>query len=96
MRLRRSCCGRARPRPSGFSPALNEPACIDSAIDLSPSRHGKFLPGSGLPVHAPEELLRLRPRHIVLMNPVYLGEVQRQVDSLGVAATVHSVNALLR
>jgi hypothetical protein len=30
------------------------------------------------------------------MNPVYLAEVQRQVDSLGVAATVHPVNALLR
>jgi SAM-dependent methyltransferase len=80
----------------GFLSALSEPACIDSAIDLSPSRHGKFLPGSALPVYAPQELLRLRPRHIVLMNPVYLAEVQRQVDSLGVAATVHPVNALLR
>jgi ubiquinone/menaquinone biosynthesis C-methylase UbiE len=80
----------------GFLSALGEPELIDSAIDLSPGRHGKFLPGSGLPVHAPHELQRLRPRHIVLMNPVYLKEVQTQVDALGVAATVHPVNALLQ
>ena len=70
-------------------------AMIDSAVDLSPQRQGRFLPGSGLPVHAPAELTRLRPRHIILMNAVYLREVQAQVQALGVPCRVHAVNDLL-
>jgi hypothetical protein len=47
-------------------------------------------------VHSPTELTRLRPGHIVLMNPLYLTEVTLQVQSMGLEATVHSVNSLLK
>jgi SAM-dependent methyltransferase len=79
----------------GFLAALGNAGMIDSAIDLSPARRGKFLPGSGLPVHAPERLVELRPGNIVLMNPVYLAEVTARVRSLGLDAPVHAVNELL-
>lgn len=78
----------------GFLSAVGR-ATIDSAVDLSPQRQGRFLPGSGLQVHAPTELVRLQPRHIVLMNAVYLREVRAQVEALGVRCQVHSVNDLL-
>jgi hypothetical protein len=80
----------------GFLTAIGDADMIDSAIDLSPQRQRKFLPGSGLPVHAPTELQRLSPDHVVLMNPVYLREVRELVESLGVQCVVHSVNDLLR
>lgn len=80
----------------GFLTAIGDADMIDSAIDLSPQRQRKFLPGSGLPVHAPAELQRLSPDHVVLMNPVYLREVRELVESLGVQCVVHSVNDLLR
>lgn len=80
----------------GLITALPDPGVIDSAVDASPARHGKFLPGSGLAVHAPEKLRDLRPGHIVLMNPVYLAEVRATVASLGLDTPVHSVNDLLR
>jgi SAM-dependent methyltransferase len=79
----------------GFLAALSSCVSINSAVDLSTQRQGKFLPGSGLPVYGPEELLRLQPRHIVLMNPVYLDEVTTRIRELGVAAQVHTVNELL-
>jgi hypothetical protein len=79
----------------GFLAALGGANGIDSAVDLSPARHGKFLPGSALPVHAPERLVELRPGNIVLMNPVYLAEVTAQVRSLGLDTPVHAVNDLL-
>jgi SAM-dependent methyltransferase len=79
----------------GFLAALGGANGIDSAIDLSPARHGKFLPGSALAVHAPKRLLELRPGNVVLMNPVYLAEVTAQVRSLGLDTHVHSVNDLL-
>lgn len=78
----------------GFLSAVGD-ATIDSAVDLSPQRQGRFLPGSGLQVHAPAQLVRLQPRHVVLMNAVYLREVRAQVEALGVPCTVHPVNDLL-
>jgi hypothetical protein len=80
----------------GFLSMLSDPSVVDSAVDLSTQRQGKFLPGSGLAVHAPAELTRLRPAHIVLMNPIYLDEVNAQVRGMGLTSTVHSVNSLLR
>ena len=79
----------------GFLSMLADPSVVDSAVDLSAERHGKFLPGSGLAVHSPAELLRLRPGNIVLMNPIYLAEVTSQVREMGLSTTVHSVNSLL-
>jgi SAM-dependent methyltransferase len=79
----------------GFTALLRDPSVISGAVDLSPQRHGKFLPGSGMSVHAPAELQRLRPGNIVLMNPLYLGEVTAQVRGLGLNTPVHSVNSLL-
>ena len=79
----------------GFMSALHDPTVIDGAIDLSPQRQGKYLPGSGLPVYAPEELRRLAPEFVVLMNPVYLGEVRAQIAALGLAITVYPINDLL-
>lgn len=80
----------------GFLSMLSDPSVIDSAVELSAARHCKFLPASGLLVHAPRELTRLRPGHIVLMNPIYLAEVTTEVQKLGLAAIVHPVNTLLR
>jgi hypothetical protein len=78
----------------GFLSALDAAAVVHSAVDLSAARHGKFLPGSGLAVHAPEELKRISPAYVVLMNPVYVNEVQAMLDELGVAARLLTVNEL--
>lgn len=80
----------------GLVTALPDPSVIDCAVDASPARHGKFLPGSALAVHSPEKLRDLRPGHIVLMNPVYLAEVRASVRALGLGTPVHSVNDLLQ
>jgi hypothetical protein len=79
----------------GLLTALDNPPWIECAVDLSPQRHGKYLPGSGLPVVAPAKLMELRPEHIVLMNPVYLTEVAKQVRDMGLNSQVRSVNDLL-
>jgi hypothetical protein len=79
----------------GFMAALPDHSAIDGAIDLSPHRQGRFLPGSGLPIYAPEELRRLKPRYVVLMNPVYLDEVRARIATLDLEVTVYAVNDLL-
>ncbi len=78
----------------GFLSALAQCGLVHSAIDLSAQRQGKFLPGGGLAVHAPEQLQYIDPQYVVLMNPVYFDEVQASLDHLGVAARLLTVNEL--
>jgi SAM-dependent methyltransferase len=78
----------------GFLSALGDDRLVDCAIDLSLHRQGRFLPPSGLPVYAPEKLVTLRPRHVVLMNPVYHREVGASLRSLGLDTTLLTVNQL--
>lgn len=80
----------------GFLGAIQSHDRIAAAVDVSADRQGKFLPGTGMRIHAPNELTKLAPHHIVLMNPVYLEEVRAHIQSLGLSSTrVHSVNELL-
>lgn len=78
----------------GFLSSLHRAELVHSAVDLSVQRHGKFLPGSGLPVHSPEALKAIRPQFVVLMNAVYAGEVQAMLRHLGSRATLLTVNDL--
>jgi SAM-dependent methyltransferase len=78
----------------GFLSSLHRADVIHSAVDLSVQRHGKFLPGSGLPVHAPEALKVIQPRFVVLMNAIYVDEVQAALKVLGSRATLLTVNDL--
>jgi hypothetical protein len=75
----------------GFLAAIPAGDRVRCAVDLNVQRHGRYLPGTGLAVIAPEALRALRPAHVVLMNPVYRDEVQAMLDRLGVAARLTTV-----
>ena len=50
-------------------------------VDRSPHKHGLFLPGTHIPIHAPEQLARTRPDYILVLpwNERY---VEDHVDML--------------
>jgi hypothetical protein len=78
----------------GFLTMLAQPGLVDCAVDLSPSRHGYYLPGSGLKVVAPAHIPRMRPRHIILMNPIYEREVQTMLDAMSSDARLLTINQI--
>lgn len=59
------------------------PTPIAYAVDLNPRKHGRFLPGSGAEVVAPEFLRDYRPDRVILMNAVYREEVAGLLARLG-------------
>ncbi len=79
----------------GFLAALGQKTGVHSAVDLSPQRHGKFLPGCGLQVVAPETLPAIDPGSVVLMNPVYKAEVHQHLQQLGLRCRLLTVDQLL-
>lgn len=40
---------------------------IAFAVDRNPFKHGRFLPGTHIPIHAPEALDEARPDHVLIM-----------------------------
>lgn len=56
---------------------------VDAAVDINPYKHGKFMAGTGHRICSPAELVAIDPQLIVAMNPVYLAEIQQELDRLG-------------
>jgi SAM-dependent methyltransferase len=56
---------------------------IRYVAEINPARQGKFIPGSGAQVVAPESLVELKPDVIILTNATYENEVKLQVRGMG-------------
>jgi SAM-dependent methyltransferase len=52
---------------------------IEHVVDINPYRVGKFLPGTGQRIVAPAFLHDYRPDNVIIMNPVYRDEVEREL-----------------
>jgi SAM-dependent methyltransferase len=68
-----------------FMSTLDLAGTIDYAVDINPYRHGHFLPGSGQEIVSPEFLRDYGPDLVVIMNPIYRGEIARDLGRLGLA-----------
>lgn len=60
---------------------------VRAVVDINPGLQGHYMGGLGLPIRAPKELVGAPPRSVVLMNPVYAGEVRSTLDDLGLRST---------
>ena len=57
---------------------------IEFVVDINPYRQGKYLPGSGKLIVAPSFLKDYRPDVVIAMNPIYLDEIRKELNGLGV------------
>lgn len=51
-------------------------------VDINERKHGKFVAGTGQEIVSPEFLKTRPPEVVVVMNPVYEGEIRRQLTAL--------------
>jgi len=70
----------------GFMTTLKVEAEIKYVVDINPRRHGKFIPGVGKQIMAPEFLKLYKPDTVIVMNPVYTNEIKKTLDSMGLTA----------
>jgi SAM-dependent methyltransferase len=56
---------------------------IEFVVDINPYRQGKYLPGSGKLIVAPNFLREYRPDMVIAMNPIYLDEIRKDLNILG-------------
>lgn len=64
---------------------------IDRVVDVNPRKRGRFVPGTGHLIEAPDALRRDGTGAVLILNPAYEGEIRAELRSLGVRADVLTV-----
>jgi hypothetical protein len=63
-------------------------AAIDAVVDINPHKWGKFLAGAGNEIVGPDALADLRPDVVVVMNPIYVDDIARDLAARGLAPEI--------
>jgi hypothetical protein len=56
---------------------------VAAVIDINPHKHGQYLAGTGHEIVSPDALVHLVPDVVVVMNPIYLDEIQGDLHRRG-------------
>ena len=77
----------------GFLTTVGGPRIVDYVVDINPQRHGYYMPGCAAPIVAPERLCDHIPDIVIVMNPIYRDEIAGQINDMGIAAEILTVDA---
>jgi hypothetical protein len=72
----------------GFLTTLGLTDEVAAVVDINPRKQGRFLPGSGHAVIAPDDLAVSPPDVVVVLNPVYVDEIRDALARRGLTPEV--------
>lgn len=78
----------------GFLSALGLDEAIGAVVDVNPFKQSSFLPGSAHEIVAPDRLQEINPDLVVVMNPVYEGEIGEMLAGFGLHPRLASLGVL--
>ena len=58
---------------------------IEVLVDVNPYKSGRFMPSTGHEVILPESLPGIRPDCVIVMNPIYVAEIRRDLERMGLS-----------
>lgn len=62
-----------------------------SVVDINPHKQGKWLPGAAVEVQPPETLKETQPDLVIPMNPIYVAEITRDLDEMGLSPRIEAL-----
>ena len=65
---------------------------IAAIVDINPAKQGRYLPGTGHPIVAPNALVGMAPATVFVMNPNYRHEIADELSALGLAPRIQVVD----
>jgi hypothetical protein len=68
-----------------------KPAAIEYVVDVNPYKAGHYMAGTGQEVVAPPFLKTYRPDVVIIMNPIYRPEIERDLNQMGLAPEIMTV-----
>jgi hypothetical protein len=71
-----------------FLTSLGVTTEVAFVVDLNPHRWNHYMSGTGHPIVGPSQLKELAPDIVIVMNPIYRGEIVADLSSNGLNPTV--------
>ena len=68
---------------------------VSGVVDGNPAKRGLYLPGTSRSILGPQDVAALEPRHVVVMNAIYVDEVARTLADAGVRAELCAFESLV-
>ena len=56
---------------------------VEYVVDINPFKQGNFMAGTGQAIVSPEFLRTYQPEIVIVMNPIYLGEIKIDLNRMG-------------
>lgn len=76
-----------------FLTTLGLSSQVPCVVDINPYRQGRFMPGTGQPIVAPNDLRGRAVDDVIVMNPVYCREIAQDLAKLDLACRLLPVTA---
>jgi SAM-dependent methyltransferase len=67
---------------------------IAAVVDVNPFKQGKFMPGTGHPVIAPKALINQPADLVIVMNPVYVPEIELSLKEMGLRPEIVALSPM--
>ncbi|MCP4427746.1 MAG: methyltransferase domain-containing protein [Chloroflexi bacterium] len=64
---------------------------VQYVVDINPNKTGAFMAGTGQEIVAPQFLPEYQPDAVIVMNPVYRDEIQRDLEEMGLSPQLLTV-----
>jgi hypothetical protein len=64
---------------------------IEYVVDLNPRKQGMYVAGTGQKIVPPEFLQDYRPDVVIVVNPIYAGEIRQLLADLGLTPEIQCV-----
>ena len=74
-----------------FTNVMPGDACLVGLVDINQRKVGRYVPGRGAPVVAPETLRDIDPNLVLISNATYREEIGRSLRELGLSPTVEII-----
>ena len=77
-----------------FLTTLDVEGGIEFCVDINPHKQNTYMSGTGQKIVSPEHLIAYRPDTVIVMNPIYVHEIQKKIINFHLFPRVISVNEL--
>lgn len=75
-------------RGMSFMSMVRRAEQIGYIVDINPRKQGMYLAGSGHQIVSPQFLQTYQPHLVIVMNPVYVKEIEHTIEALGLTADI--------